>query len=95
MDNGLINGTNIYNNSGTIVGSRFQTTFESGKSYRLRLINGANDSHFKFSIDNHTMTVIANDLVPIVPYETNVLNIGIGEFLPDGPDYLIDVFLGL
>lgn len=95
MDNGLINGTNIYNNSGTIVGSRFQATFESGKSYRLRLINGANDSHFKFSIDNHTMTVIANDLVPIVPYETNVLNIGIGEFLPDGPDYLIDVFLGL
>lgn len=50
----------------------------SGTSYRLRLINGAIDTHFKFSIDNHTMTVIANDLVPIVPYNSTVLDVGIG-----------------
>jgi hypothetical protein len=30
-------------------------------------------------IDNHTMTVIANDLVPITPYKTNVLNIAMGK----------------
>lgn len=30
-------------------------------------------------IDNHTMQVIASDLVPIVPYETTVLDIGMGE----------------
>lgn len=34
---------------------------------------------FKFSIDNHTMTVIANDLVPIVPFTTNMITIGIGQ----------------
>jgi FtsP/CotA-like multicopper oxidase with cupredoxin domain len=76
LDNGLINGTNVYNDTG----SRFTTTFESGTSYRLRLINGAIDSHFKFSIDNHTLTVIASDLVPIQPYDTTVLDIGIGKF---------------
>lgn len=30
-------------------------------------------------IDNHTMTVIASDLVPIEPYTTNVLDIGMGQ----------------
>lgn len=30
-------------------------------------------------IDNHTMTVIAADLIPIEPYETTVVNIGMGQ----------------
>jgi FtsP/CotA-like multicopper oxidase with cupredoxin domain len=42
-------------------------------------VNAAVDTHFKFMIDNHTMTVIASDLVPITPYETTVLNIGMGQ----------------
>ncbi|KAI1653266.1 putative multicopper oxidase [Daldinia decipiens] len=75
MENGLINGTNVYNDGG----SRFQTSFTSGTSYRIRLINGAIDTHFKFTIDNHTMQVIATDLVPIQPYEATVINIGIGQ----------------
>ncbi|KAI1340237.1 multicopper oxidase [Xylariaceae sp. FL0016] len=75
LDNGLINGTNVYNDTG----SRFNVSFTSGTSYRLRLINGAVDSHFKFSIDNHTMQVIATDLVPITPYDTTVLDIGMGQ----------------
>jgi FtsP/CotA-like multicopper oxidase with cupredoxin domain len=75
LDNGLINGTNVYNDTG----SRFETTFTAGQSYRMRLVNGAIDSHWKFQIDNHTMTVMAMDLVPIVPYNTTVLNIGIGQ----------------
>lgn len=79
LDTGLINGTNVFNNSGTIVGHRFNTSFTSGESYRLRLINGALDTHFKFSIDNHTMKVIASDFVPIEPFETTVLDISIGE----------------
>lgn len=69
----------MYNKSGVVTGSRFETTWETGKSHRLRLVNGAIDTHFKFSVDNHTMTVIANDLVPIVPYNTTVLNIGMGK----------------
>ncbi|XWW97935.1 hypothetical protein V2A60_005931 [Cordyceps javanica] len=79
LDTGLINGTNVWNNSGTVVGHRFNTSFTSGESYRLRLINGALDTHFKFSIDNHTMTVIAADFVPIHPYDTTVLDISIGQ----------------
>ncbi|KAI2615806.1 multicopper oxidase [Hypomontagnella submonticulosa] len=75
LENGLINGTNVYNDTG----SRFTTTFNAGTSYRIRLINGAIDTHFKFTIDNHTMLVIAADLVPVQPFSTNVLNIGIGQ----------------
>ncbi|KAI1134258.1 multicopper oxidase [Hypoxylon sp. FL0543] len=77
LDNGLINGTNVYNDTG----SRFQVSFTSGTSYRLRLINGAVDTHFKFSIDNHTMQVIAADLIPVQPYTTNIVNIGMGQRL--------------
>jgi FtsP/CotA-like multicopper oxidase with cupredoxin domain len=75
LDNGLINGTNIYDEGGY----RYNTTFESGTSYRIRLVNAAVDTHFKFMIDNHTMQVIASDLIPITPYETTVLDIGMGQ----------------
>ena len=33
----------------------------------------------RFTIDNHKFKVIANDLVPIVPYETTSVNIAIGQ----------------
>ncbi|QKX53200.1 uncharacterized protein TRUGW13939_00276 [Talaromyces rugulosus] len=81
VNNSLINGTNVWSEDGSTnqVGSRFTTKFESGTSYRLRLINGAIDTHFKFSIDNHDMTVIASDLVPINPYTTEYIDIGIGQ----------------
>ncbi|KAN0081885.1 Cupredoxin [Elaphomyces granulatus] len=80
LDNGLINGTNTYTSSSNVTtGYRFNTPFTAGTSYRLRLVNTAIDSFFKFSIDNHTLTVIANDLVPIKPYETTVLGIGIAQ----------------
>jgi len=80
LDNGLINGTNVYgdDDDSSQTGSRFTTQFTSGTSYRIRLVNAAVDTHFKFSIDNHTLTVIATDLVPIVPYTTEILNIGMG-----------------
>lgn len=75
LDNGLINGTGVWGN----VGSRFETTFKAGKSYRLRLVNSAIDTHYKFSIDNHKLKVIAMDFVPIVPFTTDMLSVGIGE----------------
>ncbi|KAI8964489.1 putative multicopper oxidase [Daldinia sp. FL1419] len=75
MDNGLINGTNVFDDAG----SRFQLSFNSGTSYRIRIINGAIDTHFKFTIDNHTMQVIATDLVPIQPYEATVINVAIAQ----------------
>lgn len=73
--NGLINGTNTYEDGG----SRFSTSVTAGSSYRLRLVNSAMDTMFRFSIDNHTLTVISSDLVPIVPYETDSVNVAIGQ----------------
>ncbi|KAF2248064.1 multicopper oxidase [Trematosphaeria pertusa] len=75
LDNGLINGTNTYDDGGY----RFNVSFTSDTSYRMRLVNAAVDTHFKFMIDNHTMQVIASDLVPIEPYNTTVLDIGMGQ----------------
>lgn len=80
LDNGLINGTNTYtDDSGTTTGSRFETSVVSGTSYRLRVINTAADTHFKFTIDNHTLEVIATDFVPIVPYTTDIVAISMGQ----------------
>ncbi|GKT95337.1 LOW QUALITY PROTEIN: multicopper oxidase [Colletotrichum tofieldiae] len=69
LDNGLINGTNVYgdDDSTSQTGYRYNVTWDSGTSYRMRLVNAAVDTHWKFSIDNHTMQVIASDLVPITP----------------------------
>lgn len=79
-ENCLINGTNTWTeDDGTVVGSRFETNFTAGTSYRLRLVNGAADTHFRFTIDNHTMQVIASDFVPIVPYNTTSVSIGMGQ----------------
>ncbi|CAG8094532.1 unnamed protein product [Penicillium salamii] len=81
LDTGLINGNNVFgddDDSGQ-TGSRFSTSFVSGKSYRLRVTNVACDTQFKFSIDHHTLTVIAMDFVPIEPYETTAINVSIGQ----------------
>jgi FtsP/CotA-like multicopper oxidase with cupredoxin domain len=75
LDNGLINGTNTFGDGG----HRYNVSFTAGTSYRIRLVNAAVDTHWKFMIDNHTMTVIASDLVPIEPYEATVVSIGMGQ----------------
>ncbi|KAI9925615.1 hypothetical protein ASPWEDRAFT_114197 [Aspergillus wentii DTO 134E9] len=81
LDSALINGTNVFGQDGYVnqTGYRFNTSFTEGTSYRLRLVNAACDTHFKFMIDNHTLTVMAADLVPIEPYNTSVLNIAMGQ----------------
>ncbi|KAK4621999.1 oxidoreductase ptaK [Fulvia fulva] len=53
--------------------------FESGKTYRLRVINSGAEAMMKFSIDGHEMSVIENDFVPIVPYTTDVLTLAVGQ----------------
>ncbi|PBP25971.1 ascorbase and Cu-oxidase [Diplocarpon rosae] len=87
-DNNLINGkmnfdcttkaagdnTPCVNNAGL---SKFK--FTTGKTHRLRLVNVGSDGLQRFSIDGHNMTVIANDFVPIKPYTTNVVTLGIGQ----------------
>lgn len=85
LENGLINGTNTFDCSQSPDprcignGAKFETVFESGKKYRMGLVNVATSGHFQFSIDGHTLTVISNDLVPIVPYQTESLLINMGQ----------------
>lgn len=52
---------------------------QSGKSYRLRLINAGAEGLMKFSIDGAELTVIANDFVPLEPYTTNVVTLGVAQ----------------
>ena len=84
LENGLINGTNVYGEDGdeAQTGTRFTLPFTAGTSYRLRIVNAAIDTHWKFSIDGHSLTVIAADLVPVEPYTAEYVNIGIGELGP-------------
>ncbi|KAK8152597.1 Cupredoxin [Phyllosticta citrichinensis] len=81
MDNGLINGKNTWGPDGSSnqTGERFQLDVVQGTSYRLRVINVAIQSTFKFYIDGHKFTVISTDFTPIQPYETDILNINSGQ----------------
>lgn len=86
--NNLINGKNNFNcsslpatdktpcvsNAGL---SKFR--FRKGKTHLLRLINAGSEGLQRFSIDEHTLTVVANDFVDVKPYETNVVTLGIGQ----------------
>ncbi|TVY15230.1 oxidoreductase ptaK [Lachnellula arida] len=87
-DNNLINGKMNFNCSTVAAGdnapcssnagiSKFK--FTTGKTHRLRLMNLGGEGLQRFSIDGHNMTVIANDFVPIKPYTTNVVTLGIGQ----------------
>ena len=85
-DNNLINGKNDYNHSLAANSTACQSNagmsqfrFVTGKTHRLRLINAGACTTEKFTIDNHKMTVIANDFVPIEPYTTNVVTLGVGQ----------------
>ena len=59
--------------------SKFQ--FTPGKVHRLRLINSGAEAQTRFSIDEHKLTVIANDFVPLVPYDVDYVTLGIGQRL--------------
>ena len=85
-DNNLINGKMDYDCSKAPAGvsctpnagiSKFK--FTQGKVHRLRLINTGSEGLQRFHIDNHTMTVIANDFVPVKPYDTKVVTLAIGQ----------------
>ncbi|UPL01463.1 hypothetical protein LCI18_012397 [Fusarium solani-melongenae] len=87
-DSNLINGKMNFNCSSVEEGdttpcnnnagiSKFR--FKRGKTHRLRLINAGGEGLQRFSIDEHTLTVIANDFVPVEPYDTKVVTLGIGQ----------------
>lgn len=87
-DNTLINGKMNFDCSTVAAGdktpcnsnagiSKFK--FRTGQTHRLRLINSGAAGDHRFSIDDHTMTVIALDFVPVVPFDTKAVVLGIGQ----------------
>ena len=50
--------------------------FTFGKKYLVNLINSSARAGLIFSIDNHSLEVVAADLVPVQPFTTNSLFIG-------------------
>ncbi|CAN9443958.1 unnamed protein product [Alternaria alternata] len=75
-DNILINGT-AKNAAGG--GAWSNVKIQAGKRYRLRLVNTAVDTNMVVNLDGHPFQVIATDFVPINPYNTTHLQIGIGQ----------------
>lgn len=72
----VINGSGV-STSGE--GSYNKVTITKGKKYRLRLVNIAVDSYIRVSLDNHNMTVMTSDFVPINPFTTQWLLLAIGQ----------------
>lgn len=88
-DNNLINGRMPFDCSNSNITAHNLTCsadaeysvfrFTSGKTYRLRIMNVSSQGMQRFTIDGMNMTVIAQDFVPVVPYETDIVTIGIGQ----------------
>ncbi|KAK7537359.1 laccase [Phyllosticta citribraziliensis] len=93
-DNGLINGTMV--NPDGPGGSYNRINVERGRRYLLRVINSGVNDFMHFSIDNHIMTVISADFIPITPFDTSYISLGVGqrynvifEANQDGDDFWI------
>ena len=85
-DNNLINGKMNYDCSQVTNGASCTPNagiakfkFTPGKTHRLRLINAASEAIVRFTIDEHEMTVMANDFVPVKPYKTKMVTLGVGQ----------------
>ena len=90
-DNNLINGKMVFDCSLVTDGTPCTSNaglsefrFTPGKTHRLRVVNAGSAGLQHFSIDNHLMTVIANDFTPIVPYQAKVITMGVRFFMNQG-----------
>ncbi|KAF5026578.1 hypothetical protein F66182_1303 [Fusarium sp. NRRL 66182] len=75
--NYMLNGANVSPDLST--GKHALWSVEPGKKHLFRFINSAVQSAWSIHFDNHVMTVIAADLVPVKPYQTEWLDIGNGQ----------------
>ena len=76
-DNVLFNGTGKHPVTG--VGEYANVTLTPGKRHRLRIINTSTENHFQVSLANHTMTVIASDMVPVNAMTVDSLFLAVGQ----------------
>ncbi|RYP66905.1 hypothetical protein DL771_007562 [Monosporascus sp. 5C6A] len=70
----VTDGTPCVSNAGI---SKF--VFHENSTHLLRIINGGSSGTEYFSVDEHIMTVVSMDFIPIEPYETNVIALGVGQ----------------
>ncbi|KAL2131630.1 hypothetical protein VTI74DRAFT_4784 [Chaetomium olivicolor] len=76
-DNVLFNGTGVHPTTGA--GQYANVTLTPGKRHRLRIINTSTENHFQISLVNHTMTVIAADMVPVNAMTVDSLFLAVGQ----------------
>lgn len=84
----LINGTNKSPSGAT--GRYSKITLTPGKKYRLRLINSSVDNIIRVSLDNHPLTVITSDFVPVKSYVANSILLGIGKRSCPSMGFMVD-----
>ena len=53
--------------------------FTDGEVYKMSIVNTATATHFTFWIDGHNFSVVSTDFVPIKPYNTDTINVAIGQ----------------
>ncbi|TVY20481.1 Dihydrogeodin oxidase [Lachnellula arida] len=81
----LLNGKGIFDCNATEdprctgKSERHEIMVQQGKRYKLGLVNTGSLLTYKIWIDGHNFTVIQNDLVPIQPFETDILVLGIAQ----------------
>ncbi|KAK3306164.1 laccase-1 [Chaetomium strumarium] len=78
-DNVLFNGTNVHPTTGA--GRYANVTLTPGKRHRLRIINTSTENHFQLSLVNHSMTIIAADLVPVQAFTVDSVFLAVGQRL--------------
>jgi FtsP/CotA-like multicopper oxidase with cupredoxin domain len=87
-DNTLVNGRMPWkcslkaaNDTAKCTGERGYSKWrvKLGKTYRTRLVNSGAAGIEYFSIDNHNVTVIANDFVEVEPYNTKWVTLGVSS----------------
>ena len=75
--NYLLNGANT--TPDLAKGKHALWSLKPGKKHLFRIINSSSQNMWSVHFDNHKMTVIATDYVPINPYTTEWLNIALGQ----------------
>jgi hypothetical protein len=75
-DGNLINGKPGPTNTSQVA-TRTKIGFRTGARHLLRLVNTGAAGQQQVTIDGHVMTVVANDFVPIHPYQTKVVTLSV------------------
>lgn len=84
-DSNLVGGkgqypcANVTNGAACTVNPYASWEVEPGKTYRARFVNTGATAFESISLDGHSFTVIAEDFVPVQPYQTDFVTIGVGQ----------------